>query len=118
MPNGEVFLYEDVTSPTSSDDKNANLFGDLADVFKLGNMIRVEHNLPPRDQADWLRTQEARAYIAHVSELIGRPATHRKPGRGSKLKANVYVMLEAARNMHPDIKLFIYTAVFDVMQEV
>lgn len=117
LPNGEVFLYEDTTIPTSSGDKHANLFGDLADVFKLGNLIRIEHNLPTREQADWLRTQEARDYIAHVSEIIGRPAIHRKPGRGSKLKANVYVMLEAARNMHPNIKLFIYMSAFNISQK-
>lgn len=82
--------------------------GDLRTFFDLGNLYRMSNGKPSLDIASWLRLADTKAFIETVSEKIGRPALVTGKGRGNRMKAHLFVMLDAAAHLSPEFKLEVY----------
>lgn len=88
--------------------QHGTLMGDLRGFFDLGNLYRVKDGKPSIEVGSWLKLTGTKAFIETVTEDIGRPALVTGKGRGNRMKAHLFVMLDAAAYLSPEFKLEVY----------
>lgn len=85
-------------------------FGSLQALFRIGNKHRALKDLPVLRPEQWLNMRSTKEFIDIVSKRIGEPALRRKRGGrgGGESWAHLYVLLDAAAYLSPELKLDIY----------
>ena len=83
-------------------------FGSLIDIFSIGNNWRSSNGLKLIRHDQWLALEGTQDFISKVSSSIGEAATRSKRGKGGGIWAHLYILLDAAAYLSPDLKLEIY----------
>ena len=83
-------------------------FGSLTDLFAIGNKWRIENDLKPIRHDKWLAMQGTKDFLAQVTLDIGEPATRSKRGKGGGIWSHLYILLDAATYLSPELKLEVY----------
>lgn len=90
------------------DVEHKTLMGDLRNWFALGTEYRRRDGREVKELAGWLRLQSTQEFIETVTDKIGRPSLVTSRGRGQRMKAHLYIMLDAAAFLSPAFKLEVY----------
>ncbi len=86
-----------------------DMMGNLDAIFDLGNRYRVSNNMDVLHMKDWLRTKSAQDYIAWLKTHLGRDDVIKTTrGRSSVTKAHLYILLDAAVYLSPELKTEMY----------
>ena len=85
-----------------------DMFGSLVDLFQVGNAWRIQNGLKMIRHDKWLALDGTKNFIERVSKEIDESAIRSKRGKGGGIWAHLYVLIDAAAYLHPDLKLEIY----------
>lgn len=82
--------------------------GDLNQLFLMGNQYRAGARLPVRYMQDWLKLTTTQEFITYVEKELGRKAVTATRGKRATTKAHLYILLDAAAYLSPELKFEIY----------
>jgi hypothetical protein len=83
-------------------------FGSLKDIFLIGNKWRALNDRKVLRHDQWLALEGTKNFIESVSKKIGEPATRSKSGKSGGIWAHLYILLDAASYLSPELKLEVY----------
>lgn len=83
-------------------------FGSLIDLFHIGNQWRNRHGMKIIRHDKWLALTSTKDFIELVSQKINRSAIKTKRGKGGGIWAHLYILLDAAAYLSPELKYEIY----------
>ena len=92
----------------SLDIEHKTLMGDVRKWFALGNEYRRKNGLPPVDIQNYFNSRDNKEFIEEVSKKIGRDAVVTSRGRGARMKAHLYVLLDIASFLSATFKVEVY----------
>jgi len=82
--------------------------GSLVDLFTVGNTYRGREGLKAIRHDQWLALEGTKNFIERLEAKLERPVLRTKRGKGGGIWAHLYILLDAAAYLSPDLKIEVY----------
>jgi len=87
-------------------------FFSATDLFREGNLFRLQNRLQPLKMTDWLQQKNVKEFIASLQESFGIVKISGR-GRGNHTWVHPYLFIDMALAINPKLKIKVYEWIYD-----